>query len=395
MKNPLSVAATVLKPYDSASLYEKEGQMKLQPLLEKKQKMQQAESEFANVMAEIDKYSSDVWEQDWQQVSKMKDEFLDNASRVYEDAHFNGRDLSITERYQMQKGLGELAQKATMSKANKTFYEKTAYQIMTNPDKYDVEASMYLLNKGYKEGQLGARSVQNFMVPRFDEQGFLKNIPAPSITKKWDTPTAGGISEKADIKQIEANVWAGLNSNSVAREWFVANYPTPEAQQQKVAQWVEIKKGEVDTMTGSSTKTPPGTKKKVPLVRTTEDLGKGDKYANYEMDVAGTDGKQKVKTTKGAKVVRISPEGTMVSTTKGMYYVQGVFRDNKGNLYAYGNEGEIDAGVAKRRKNVVAIPYGEIGAGIERETGYTKRDIEQAFGGQQTGGGVGSKYKGQ
>lgn len=403
MKNPLSVAATVLKPYDSASLYEKEGQMKLQPLLEKKQKMQQAENEFANVMAEIDKYSSDVWEQDWQQVSKMKDEFLDNAARVYEDAHFNGRDLSITERYQMQKGLGALAQKATMSKANKTFYEKTAYQIMTNPDKYDVEASMYLLNKGYKEGQLGARSVQNFMVPRFDEQGFLKNIPAPSITKKWDTPTAGGISEKADIKQIEANVWAGLNSNSVAREWFVANYPTPEAQQQKVAQWVEIKKGEVDTMTGSSTKTPPGTKVKVPLVRTTEDLGnveyeedeKGKKRAVYTMTIAGT--KNKVKAQKGASVVRISPEGTLISTTKGKYYIQGVFKDAKtGKLFAYGNNVVVsDGGALQKGDKAIAVPYGEAGAGIESATGYTRGEIEKAFGGQQTGGGVGSKYKGQ
>ena len=385
MKNPLSVAATVLKPYDSASLYEKEGQMKLQPLLEKKQKMQQAESEFAGVMAEIDKYSSDVWEQDWQQVSKMKDEFLDNAARVYEDAHFNGRDLSITEHYQIKKGLGELAQKATMSKANKTFYEKTAYQIMTNPDKYDVEASMYLLNKGYKEGQLGARSVQNFMVPRFNIDAFRKKIQLPYT----ETGVRGGNRvREVDEEKLREQIIIGARTDEGVSQRLQTMIPEEQTK------WVEdevqwhLKRGNYTNLPLARAGAGSGSSKtKMPLVITKENLASMSLPGMAKGSVAAKD---------NANVIRISPGRTKISTTKGDYDILGIFKDMKtGGLFAYGYGKDPDDDT---KEILTAIPYDEIGAALEEKTKRTKQEIETAFGGvgkQTPAKGIGSKYKGQ
>lgn len=252
MKNPLSVAAPVLQPIDSASIYERQGQFALEPLLEKKQKRQQAEGEFAGVMAQIEKFSSEGWEQDWQVLSQMKEQFMDTAAKAYETAYMEGRDMSVMERYQIQKGLGEIQSKAQISAENKKVYDYWSKEIVKNPDKYDVQASLGLLNQGYRDRALGERNVDNFLVQRFDESEFLKGIKAPTITKSHEGVRGGKTVTEADVPAIQRNVMNHIQSNPQVLERFSAM--SDEQQIETFNRWVQAKVDEVNRTIRTSTK---------------------------------------------------------------------------------------------------------------------------------------------
>jgi hypothetical protein len=371
MNDPRSTSAPVLKPFDAASLYQKQGEFTLQPLLEKKQKMQQAQSEFAGVMSEIEKFSNEVWEQDWQQISQLKEDFMGKAAESYEKAYMDGRDMSVMERYQVQKGLGEIGKMAGISKQNKDIYDHYSKEIVKNPEKYDVQSSLGMLNQGYREKKLGERSIDNFLVPRFDVTAFMKSIPSPSITVKRDSPQGGRTTTTANIDTIRELVKAQILSDPVASQYVGAM--EPQQANDFVEYITKLKAGEVDVKDERTSK---------------------DYTPKYKVSTALPDDMDHFEQVK-QKVVQITTPVTARTIKRGTdnIILTQIGRDKTGNLRVIGYiEFPATTQGDPKTNKAVTIPYEDIKAELQGIGGDALIKEAEKLGEVVSGGG---KYRGK
>lgn len=368
MNDPLSTSAPVLKPFDAASIYERQGEFTLQPLLERKQKMQQAQSEFAGVMGEIEKYANEVWEQDWQQISKAKDEYMEKAAQAYEKAYMEGRDMSVMEKMQVQKGLNQIGRLATTSKQNKELYETYAKEIMKNPDKYDVQASMALLNSGYRDKNLGERSIDTFMIPKLDWGGFMKDIQATTITKKSEGPRGGSASTVADEKAIRAQIITKIQNTPWYFEYVLS---LPEDQQgQFIEGLVKQKATEVNRSYSSTAK------EYTPKYKVSSGVVKITGFSGTKQPVV------QITTKPAERTIKIGQEDIVLDR---------IALDSNGNPVVIGYvEYKLNQdGVSRTANEVKTIPYENIKSQVQGIGGDELiREIEKLSGGS----GGGSEY---
>ena len=172
--------------------------------------------------------AAEGWEQDQALLNQKMDDFTNEATQVFKKAKGNP---SPTELRKLNRRLAELESSTKESLENKEFYEKTFQAIIKNKDA-DIDKSLALLDQQYKQGKLGTREMDNFIIYDNPDLAKASTDLAKGIAVKYGEPKAGKDefgnyiykqSAYYDTGTLNSDIASSIMADPKMRQYFKQN----------------------------------------------------------------------------------------------------------------------------------------------------------------------------